>query len=474
MRPTDAPKVGDELEVEITGISSRGDGQATLGERTLLVPGALPGDVAKVRIEAVARHQPRIHGRLSALVRLAAQRRALPCARHRDYRGSVEQARLESTRSTCEGCPLMAVEISAQREAKRELVVREHGLALAPGSVRGGEEFGYRWSSKRVVSGRPGALIFGSREGGRGGKPFVADMRGCLVDHPKIVAVFDALQAQAEALGIEPWRGRDQAKGDLRYLWAKTDGERVLLTLITGSEDSPAARQLGPWAAAREDVAGVAWSVQSGEQNAIRGDAPRPLGGEQRLRVPFFSAGEFSEGEDDVSVGELGPSAVEVGPLGFLQPNPAVAALAYADLVRDTSGELAMDLYAGAGLTTAALRRRFAKVVPCEAYPESAAALGVAPTEVADFLDSWTGAGEARPELVVANPPRAGLGARVCESLRRLGAPRLHLMSCNAKTLAEDLERLGPDYEVVELLAHDTLPQTPHLELVARLERRSV
>lgn len=167
---------------------------------------------------------------------------------------------------------------------------------------------------------------------------------------------------------------------------------------------------------------------------------------------------------------------VEVGPLGFLQPSPRVAELAYLDLVADEhgaarSGALAFDLYAGAGVTTALLRREFAEVVPCEAYPESAAALGVAPEPAEAFLARQLAAGRT-PELVVANPPRGGMGPAVCRALVELAAPRLQIMSCSADALVRDLAALrAGGYTLRNLRAYDTLPHTPHLELVAWMSR---
>ena len=96
--------------------------------------------------------------------------------------------------------------------------------------------------------------------------------------------------------------------------------------------------------------------------------------------------------------------------LGFAQPNRTLIERAYADLVGGEAGALAFDLYAGAGAITALLRENFARVVPCERYPESAAALGVAPMDVAEFLDTT----RERPDVIVANPPRKGFGADVC------------------------------------------------------------
>ena len=446
--------VSEVLEVEVTGIDERGHGLATHEDRTVVVPGLFVGERGEVQIEALSRHKPIAHAWLRKLVRPSERRRELACPRH-----EAQQVR-EPGRSkpACAGCPLMALEPDAQREAKRALLAREHGLELD--ALVGGEELGYRWSSKRVVSGRAGGLVLGSRVASRRARDWVADMHGCVVDHPRITAALRALEDRANALEIEPWR--EQA-GDLRYVWAKTNGEAVVLTLITGAQTSRAARELGPWLVENSFVAGVAHSVQAGSSNAIRGEDTRTIAGEVEL--------EF----------QLAEVALKVGPLGFLQPNPIVAAQAYRDLVGPPPSEreaslgqaLACDLYAGAGVTTALLRERFAEVVACESYPESAAALGVAPQTAEAFCQEWLAAGRATPELIVANPPRAGLGEQVCAGLLVLAAPRVHVMSCNPATLRADLDRLAPGYELVGLRGYDTLPQTPHVELVAWLRRRA-
>ena len=131
---------------------------------------------------------------------------------------------------------------------------------------------------------------------------------------------------------------------------------------------------------------------------------------------------------------------------------------------------LAFDLYAGAGLTTRALRAAYAEVRPVEAHPESAAALGVAPEPVAQFLARAVAEGSA-PDLVIANPPRKGMGTEVCGQLRALAPSHLRIMSCGPEGLARDLATLAPAFALTKLLAFDTLPQTPHLELVATLTR---
>lgn len=451
-------KVGDKIEVEVEAIDERGDGVAQHEDRTVLIPGLFPGERGEVQVEALSRHTPRAHAWLRSVVRASPARRELPCPRQERY-PTREPGR---SKPACAGCPLMDIEIAAQREAKRARVAREHGLELD--TLVGGDEFGYRWSSKRMVSGRAGRLVLGSRVASRRQRDWVADMRGCLVDHPLITRAFDELEHSGNALGIEPFRER---AGDLRYVWAKSNGEAVVLTLITSAADSRAARELGPQLVEAGVVAGVAHSVQAGSSNVIRGEDTRVIAGEVELGL------------------RLAELQLRVGPLGFLQPNPMVAAQAYRELVgpspnerdaaneRDAIGEtLACDLYAGAGVTTALLRERFAEVVPCESYPESAAALGVEPETAEAFCQRWLAQGRTTPELIVANPPRAGLGEAVCAGLLELGAARVHVMSCNPATLRADLDRLAPGYELVGLRGYDTLPQTPHVELVAWLRRR--
>jgi tRNA/tmRNA/rRNA uracil-C5-methylase (TrmA/RlmC/RlmD family) len=270
-------------------------------------------------------------------------------------------------------------------------------------------------------------------------------MRGCRVDHPRIAAALDELEDAARARGVTPW---DEAtgRGALRYAWAKTDGERVLLTLFEGREGA-VDRGL---ADALRGADGVAFAPSGGRGNAIRGEvAPRIARGIDAIEV----AGE------------------RVGPGGFLQPNPAVIEAARAELLVDEAGAplgggLAWDLYAGAGVTARRLAARFERVEAVESDP----ALTDAPRSVEEVVTAFV-AGAEVPALVVANPPRKGLGPVVAEALARIGPPRIHLMSCGPEGLARDLARL-PAYEPVAISAWDTLPQTPHVELVVRLRRR--
>ena len=93
--------------------------------------------------------------------------------------------------------------------------------------------------------------------------------------------------------------------------------------------------------------------------------------------------------------------------------------------------------------------------------------MGIEAETVEAFLARQTEA----PDAVVANPPRKGLGTEGTRERLRLGPGRIQLMSCGPAGLAKDIVALGSAYRVESLRAYDTLPQTPHVELIVKLVR---
>jgi 23S rRNA (uracil1939-C5)-methyltransferase len=142
-------------------------------------------------------------------------------------------------------------------------------------------------------------------------------------------------------------------------------------------------------------------------------------------------------------------------------------------------GALAWDLFAGVGLFARQLASSFNRVVAVESAPSATAALehnlnGAAATAVRastlDFLRR-TRSGQ-RPDLIVVDPPRTGLGADVTSLLSEIAAPALAYVSCDPATLARDLRALiGSGYAIEKMALADLFPQTFHLETVVHLRR---
>jgi 23S rRNA (uracil1939-C5)-methyltransferase len=140
-------------------------------------------------------------------------------------------------------------------------------------------------------------------------------------------------------------------------------------------------------------------------------------------------------------------------------------------------GQTALDLYAGVGLFSLALAKRFASVTAVESGARAAAdlrfnaeragvALGVQKTDA----EVWTEQLDTAPDFVLLDPPRAGIGKRMVGRLAQLKPPRLAIVSCDPATLARDLAGLtGSGYRIERLTLVDLFPQTYHLETVAHL-----
>jgi len=173
-------------------------------------------------------------------------------------------------------------------------------------------------------------------------------------------------------------------------------------------------------------------------------------------------------------------AAVAAAARGFLQGNLAAAdrmAGLVAELAVPGPGARVLDLHAGAGLLSWRLAARGADVLAVEVDPLAAAAAAALPPPPGGRLRARAGRAEdAREEIaaadaVVADPPRAGLGA-LADPLAREGPPRVVLVSCSVDALARDLARLlAGGYRARRLVAIDLFPHTRHLETVTLLER---
>jgi 23S rRNA (uracil1939-C5)-methyltransferase len=140
-------------------------------------------------------------------------------------------------------------------------------------------------------------------------------------------------------------------------------------------------------------------------------------------------------------------------------------------------GETALDLYAGVGLFSLPLARRFQKVTAVESARSAAADLEFNAARAGLSVEIKQNAADLflldltqAPDFVLADPPRAGLGKRVVGELLRLRPPRITIISCDPATLARDLAPLAAGgYRIERLSLIDLFPQTYHIETVTHL-----
>jgi 23S rRNA (uracil1939-C5)-methyltransferase len=161
----------------------------------------------------------------------------------------------------------------------------------------------------------------------------------------------------------------------------------------------------------------------------------------------------------------------------FFQVNRHLTSELVRTVVSDYGGGTALDLYAGVGLFSNHAAKRFERVFAVESSPVAAADLqanalrNVTPLRATteQFLQKSL---NLKPELVIADPPRAGLGDQAVKLLAALRAPKVIYLSCDPTTLARDLQVLlefGCRLEEVHLI--DLFPQTFHMETMVKLTR---
>lgn len=178
-----------------------------------------------------------------------------------------------------------------------------------------------------------------------------------------------------------------------------------------------------------------------------------------------------------------------VGPKSFYQTNSRQAYRLYS-VVRDFAAlrgdELVYDLYTGTGTIACFLARSARKVVGIEYVPEaiSDAKVNAAVNGLTDktlffagdmkdvLTDEFVGA-HGRPEVMVVDPPRAGMHPDVVEVIKRAAPARLVYVSCNPATQARDLALLDSHYRVERVQPVDMFPHTAHVENIVLLSRRS-
>jgi 23S rRNA (uracil1939-C5)-methyltransferase len=177
----------------------------------------------------------------------------------------------------------------------------------------------------------------------------------------------------------------------------------------------------------------------------------------------------------------------KIGPKSFYQTNSLQACELYKQ-VREFAdlgiNDVVYDLYTGTGTIANFVARRCKKVVGIEYVPEAIEDAKVN-SQINDINNTEFFAGDmkdvlkldfisqyGKPDVVIVDPPRAGMHPDVVETLIKVSAPKLIYVSCNSATQARDLQMLDKYYKVVAYRPVDMFPHTHHVESVVSLRLR--
>ena len=424
-------------------------GSARVDGVDLLVAGACPGDVVDLEIAHVSHHQPRAWCEIARVTSRGEIFVEPACGNQWPVRGE------------CGGCPAMHVDPAAMGAAKEGAVAAAllaRGRDVEVDWNPSGVTLGYRNRGQYVVARRGGRVSLGSYAP-RSHR--VAPMDGCPVAREPIAETAAALEEVLAGAGVpihpEP--------AGVRYVTIRSCAEgRALVDIVITVEAPGWLDSLADEIVAVDGVDGVSCSVNPGGGNAIR-TAPSSI-----LR----GAGTCIE--------EVGGVRLELEASSFSQLNSEVAGRMYRAAAEAFGApRVVWDLYCGAGglgLTVAAASPG-AKLYGADSVPRSielAAAnadrAGVAATHEAIDLSERGPGGWPRPDLILANPPRRGLDPPILERLASTEAGALIYMSCNPASFARDFEELASSgWRLDRVEAHDMLPGTAHVEILAALSR---
>ena len=366
----------------------------------------------------------------------------------------------------CGGCPWAALSYPAQAAAKRSGVVdalarighmgQDRAEALVAPLVSPSDPWGYRNKVELAVTALNGRPHVGMHAAGEAG---VVAVRSCaLLDNRHAGAVrsvsgaLNYLMGSAADAGLERVgiRASSRTRELEVALWGRPGAfprAQAAKVLADACRPTSVVRVMQKGPAKARKIAGVERLSGSGSWSEIVG--------EERMRV---SAPSFFQ------VSTRGAERLQALVMEALDPQPH---------------EEAMDLYCGAGTFTLPLARRAGFVSAVESYGPAVRDLR-RNLEAArlDNVDPIGGdAGREFPDteadVIVVDPPRAGLAADVVERLSEQPARAIAYVSCDPATLARDLARFGEAgaFEPVRVTPVDLSPQTFHVETVTRLER---
>jgi 23S rRNA (uracil1939-C5)-methyltransferase len=448
------PRRGDTLELVVDDLAFGGEGVGRVDGYVVFVRSGLPGDRLRVTVtEARGRYG---RGVIEAVLAPSPDRVEAPCP----YFGR------------CGGCRLQHLAYPAQLAFKerqvRDCLTRLGGLP--PFELRrivpAPEAYGYRNKMEFTISG-PGATV-GLHAAER--YDVVLDIERCLLQSDGMNALLDEFRRQVRARELSVWDPRSE-RGLLRFVTVR-EGRRTGEAMVNVVAAAPDVQAVMPIAEALRTRVPATASVLL---NVNDKKASVAIGSEEHL---LLGRDQITESLDGLSF--------QISANSFFQTNTAQAEQLFrivAEACALQGHETVLDLYAGTGAISLLLARRATRVYGVELSAPAVADAGrnarangidncvFLPGEVRHVLPALMREG-VRAEVVVADPPRAGLHPKAVTALAALTPERIVYVSCNPATLARDvgdLSRQGYHLEWVQPV--DMFPQTPHIEAVARLSR---
>jgi len=442
------PRRGDELELTIDRLAHGGAGVARLDGYVVFVRGAVPGDRVRARVSKSKRSFAEAD---SVELLEPSPDRVEPVAPHPGAPWQVlpYERQLQEKESQ--------VRDALERIGRFESPPVESIVpALEPMRYRNKLEYSFGEDEQ-------GELVLGFHRPGR--FDLIDDVTVDILASERVEELREAVKAWCRAEGLSAWDRRSQ-EGMLRNLVVR-EGRRtgqLQARIVTSPAAQFRVEELAAATAADSFLltraGGVAETTQGGDTEVIKGKA------------------NLEE--------ELSGLRLQISPDAFFQTNTEMAERLYgsaAELAGLSGRERVLDLFCGIGTIALIMALDAAEVWGVEIV-ESAVADAIENARSNGVDNAQFFAGDVRvamrplleqsgqPDVVVVDPPRAGLSQKIVRRILEAEAKRIVYVSCNPTTLAPNARQMvDAGYELKTVRPVDMFPQTPHIEAVALFER---
>lgn len=464
--------------VTIVGAGAEGMAVAKPDQKVVFVPFAAPGDV--VDLQVIKRKKNFFEGKILKIHHLSSERSTPACSHF----------------GVCGGCKWQHLDYAHQLKYKQQQV-KDNFVRIGKFPhpeilpiIGSSQQYYYRnkleytFSNRRWLTEKPveGAELPDNMNGVGFHLPGmfdrILDLDHCYLQQEPSNQIRLAIRDFALKNDISFYDVRAHS-GLLRNLIIRTDGSNQLMViLVVSEENSLIMDHLLPFIAEAFPAIDALMYVINPKKNDQISD----------LKVELFKGNPFITKSMKTPAGSFPDLQFRVGPISFYQTNTLQAEVLYKtafDLAGFKGHERVFDLYSGTGTIALYIARSVASVLGIE-YVEEAVKDAKANAELngidnvefmagdmAKVLNDALLLEKGTPDVIITDPPRAGMHPAVVEQLLKIKAAKIVYVSCNPATQARDIALLSEHYEVKAVQPVDMFPQTHHVENVTLLLLRT-
>lgn len=448
-------KKNQDIEIEITGITTEGSGVGHYDGIAVFVPNTATGDVIDCHIIKTKKNYA--IGKINHIIKAAKSRIAPDC----------------DVYSRCGGCVFRHINYTAECEMKKQRVIdafaRLGHIEISPEEIiKSGRENRYRNKAQYPVRLENGKISIGffAQNSHR-----VIDCNDCMLQPKEFSKIVSAFRKWIEKNNISVYN-EETHKGLLRHIYIRKAFEtnQIMVCAVINGHNLPKKDDLiVSLLKCTDNIASITVNENTNDSNVILGKKCYTLWGSDFI--------------EDILCGVK----VRISPLSFYQINHDQAEKLYykaAEYAELTENDTLLDLYCGAGTIGLSMAKKVKNLIGVEIIPEAIEdakinaeinginnaefICGDAP-EAAKILDDRG----IKPDVIIVDPPRKGCAAELLDTIDSMNPDRLVYISCDPATLARDCAILKEKgYEVQKVTPVDMFPKTSHVETVVLLSQR--